>query len=189
MPSKKVSGRCSCMPCSRYSKTTCSSGRGTTAGSCSSALISLAKSRRPPDGDLRVVERLDAEVVAAEHEPARTGRPPEVGDRVRPHAVEAGRAVVAPLLVGVDDDLGVGLRGEGVAQLLELGAQLAVVVDLAVEDEPDRLVLVGDRLVAAGPVDDGEPAVPETHAVALERAPPSSGPRCRSTAAIRPRSS
>ena len=44
------------------------------------------------------------------------------------------------------------------AARLELAAQLAEVVDLAVADEPQRAVRVGERLVAAGEVDDREPA-------------------------------
>ena len=37
---------------------------------------------------------------------------------------------------------------------LEAGADLPEVVDLAVEDDLDRVVLVAERLVAAGDVDD-----------------------------------
>ena len=81
-------------------------------------------------------------------------------------AAQAG----APLLVGVDDDLGVAVRAEGVAGGLELGAQLAVVVDLAVVDEPDGLVLVGDGLVAALAVDDAQAAVAEADGRRLEGA-------------------
>ena len=55
---------------------------------------------------------------------------------------------------------------------LELGAQPLEVVDLAVEDDPDGAVLVVDRLVAAGEVDDREPAHPERGAVPREPALP-----------------
>ena len=61
----------------------------------------------------RVVERLDAEVVAAQHE--RAVALAQVGDGVGPHAVEARRTGRAPLLVGVHDDLGVAGGAEGVA--------------------------------------------------------------------------
>ena len=40
----------------------------------------------------------------------------------------------------------------------ELAAQVEVVVDLAVEDDRIPAILRGDRLMAAGDVDDGEPA-------------------------------
>ena len=47
------------------------------------------------------------------------------------------------------------------AALLELGAQRAVVVDLAVDDRGDAAVLGVERLVAARDVDDRQPRVGE----------------------------
>ncbi len=44
------------------------------------------------------------------------------------------------------------------------GAQFGVVVDLAVEDDDDRTVLVVHRLLAAADVDDREPPVAKPHA-------------------------
>ena len=44
-------------------------------------------------------------------------------------------------------------------------AVVGVVVDLAVEDQPERVVLVGHRLVAGGEVDDAETAEPEADGV------------------------
>ena len=41
--------------------------------------------------------------------------------------------------------------------------QLAVIVDLAVEDDPDVAVLVGHGLMATGHVDDREAPVTESH--------------------------
>ena len=68
----------------------------------------------------------------------------------------------APFLVAVNDHFGVRARPEVVPALLELGPQLLEVVDFAVEDDPDRLVGIGHRLVAAGEIDDRQP--PETQA-------------------------
>ena len=73
----------------------------------------------------------------------------------------------------MDDHLGVGLRLEPVAEIDQLLAQFDVVVDLAVKDDLQGAVGVGDRLRAAVDVDDAQPAVPEpgfsvqavTHAV------------------------
>ena len=45
---------------------------------------------------------------------------------------------------------------EAVAARDQLAAQLDVVVDLAVEDDPDALVFVGERLAPAGEIDDAE---------------------------------
>ena len=50
------------------------------------------------------------------------------------------------------------MRAEPVTGAFELVLELAVVVDLAVLDDDDGAVLVRDRLVAAGQVDDREPA-------------------------------
>ena len=95
--------------------------------------------------DVAVVERLDPEAVAREHEPAAR----RVPDRDREHPAQPLGEPEPPLLVGVDDRLGVGVRAEPVPGALELAAQLGVVVDLAVLDDGARAVLVRDRLVAA----------------------------------------
>jgi len=84
---------------------------------------------------------------------------PGVPQREGPLPVEAVERVLAPLLPGMDDDLGVAAGAEGVAGGHQLGAQLDVVEDLAVEDDPHRLVLVGHGLLPRGQVDDREPGV------------------------------
>ena len=70
----------------------------------------------------------------------------------------------------MDDDFGVGMGSEPVAAAFELGAQRRKVVDLAVEDDPHRAVLVRQRLLPRGDVDDAQPAVAEPDAVAEEEA-------------------
>jgi len=77
------------------------------------------------------------------------------------HAPQAGDRPLAVLLVGVQDRLGVRVGGEGVAARHELGAQLAVVVDLAVEDDRHRSILVEDRLPSPREVDDAESPHPQ----------------------------
>ena len=60
----------------------------------------------------------------------------------------------------MDDGFGVALRREAVAATDELGAQLAIVVDLAVERDPISPVFVGHWLAAAvAEIDDAQPAV------------------------------
>src|SRR5918999_4016391 len=103
------------------------------------------------------VQGLDAEIVAGGDEPLPVLVPEDEGE----DAVELADALGAALLVGVDDGLGVGVRGEAVAALLESGAKGALVVDLAVDDDGDGAVLGVERLVAPGDVDDGEPGVGE----------------------------
>ena len=110
------------------------------------------------------VEGLDAELVASGDEPSLAGVPEREGE----DAVQLAHAIGAVLLVGVHDDLAVGAGREAVAAGLELFAQLAVVVDLAVDDRRDRAVLGVERLVAAGHVDDRQARVGER-----ERAEPS----------------
>jgi hypothetical protein len=58
------------------------------------------------------------------------------------------------LLVEVNDDLRVGVGAETVTGPNELLAQLAEVVDLAVQYDNDGAVLVVDRLVPAFQIDD-----------------------------------
>src|SRR2546422_1205057 len=63
------------------------------------------------------------------------------------------------LLVQVREHLSVRRTAERVAAALEISAQLAVVVDLAVVDHEDVAVLIGHRLPPrGGQVDEREPA-------------------------------
>ena len=68
---------------------------------------------------------------------------------------------IAVLLVEVGQRRRVAGAAQVVALCLELGAQRAVVVDLAVEDGDDVAVLVRHRLVAGREVDHAEAAVAE----------------------------
>ena len=61
-------------------------------------------------------------------------------------------------------------RRESVTFALELPTELAEVVDLAVEDDADRAVLVRDRRVAVFDVDDREPVLADRAATADEGA-------------------
>ena len=47
----------------------------------------------------------------------------------------------------------------------QLRAKLDVVENLAVEDDPQRLVLVGDRLLSAAQVNDAQPGAAQPHAL------------------------
>jgi hypothetical protein len=108
--------------------------------------------------DFCIKERLLAEPVAGEHEPL----PLRVPDREREHAIQRLGAPLPELLVKMDQDLGVAARLEAVPLRLERAAQLLVVVDLAVEDDLDRAVLVPHRLGAQRrQVDDRQPTVAE----------------------------
>ena len=64
----------------------------------------------------------------------------------------------AVFLVGMDEDLDVRTGSEPVTARGERVLDLAEVVDLAIGDDLHRTVLVGERLLAAGNVDDREAA-------------------------------
>src|SRR5579871_4666206 len=66
---------------------------------------------------------------------------------------------VAIGLVQGDDDLTITLRDELMAAQLHLLAQLAIVVDLAIADQPDGSLAVTQRLAPTFEVDDRQSAV------------------------------
>src|SRR5262249_55396487 len=105
-----------------------------------------------------VAERLDSHPIAGEQEPAR----PCIPDRQPEHAAEAGNGPEAPFLVAMHNHFGIAPGRELMTAGDELTTKLSVVVDLAVEHRPDRLILVVDRLMSASQVDDAQP----THAQA-----------------------
>src|SRR3954470_21716832 len=70
----------------------------------------------------------------------------------------------------MDDDLGVAGRLELVAARDEALAQLAIIVDLAVENDGVAAGLVGDGLLAAAEIDDREAPHAERAAVIEELA-------------------
>src|SRR5256712_11551797 len=81
---------------------------------------------------LGVVKGLDAEPVARTEQPATVAIP----DRECEHPLDARETVLTPAQIRVEQYLGVGTCRERRASPLELGAELAVIVDLSVEDDP-----------------------------------------------------
>jgi hypothetical protein len=107
------------------------------------------------------IQRLDPEPVADQQQPARA----VLVDREREHPGKAPHAVTAPLVVGLEDHLGVAGGEEAVPVAFELAAQLVVVVDAAVEPDRQTELGIGHRLVpAARQVDDLQPAMRERDA-------------------------
>src|SRR4030095_10729673 len=74
-----------------------------------------------------------------------------------------GDAFLPELLVGVDDDLGIRACLEPMPLLLQSGADLGEIVDLAIEDYLDRPRFVGDRLLSRLEIDDPEAAMAKCH--------------------------
>src|SRR5690349_18755882 len=53
------------------------------------------------------------------------------------------------------------------SRLLEFALDLFVSVELAVDDDVDRAVFIGDRLIARSQIDDAEPRMAERHAAVV----------------------
>src|ERR1041384_1895444 len=154
MPSNSVLGS-GTLENVRYSLSATRSSRRAHAGGAGQRLDRRGE-QQAPGGD-GVVDRLLAHAVAREDEPAASAVP----DAEREHAVDRLDDAGLALLVEVDDDFGVGARPELVAIVEpQRLSQRGVGVDLPVERDPDRAVLVGHRLVPGGAeVDDGEHAM------------------------------
>src|SRR5713226_10519012 len=97
-------------------------------------------------------ERLLPDPIARTEETARTNIP----NRKREHSPKAVHHLVAILLVEMNENLRIASRREAMAEAQELIPQSQEVIDLAVHDNDDGPVLVENRLVTAGDVDDRE---------------------------------
>ena len=98
--------------------------------------------------------RLDAETVPHQNDTLL----PRVVQGDGEHPVQEGRELLAMLLPEMGDDLTIRRCREAVPLGLESTSQLAIVVDLPIEDQTDRPVFVEQRLVSTGQVDDGKSA-------------------------------
>ncbi len=105
------------------------------------------------------VQRLDGEAVVGQHQAPAPGVPQ--GDRE--HAAQVREALEADVLVQVQDGLEIALGGERVTVARQALAQPAVVVDLAIANQHERAVLVSQRLLGVGDVDDRQTAHGERH--------------------------
>ena len=72
------------------------------------------------------------------------------------HTAEAGEDGGVPGEEALEDDFGIAVGVEVVAEGGEFGAEFAVVVDLAIEDDDGVAVGGVDGLFAAGEIDDAE---------------------------------
>jgi hypothetical protein len=55
------------------------------------------------------------------------------------------------------DALGIGVRPKAMSTRFEVRSQLAVVVDLAIEDDPNGFIFIGQRLMTGAQIDDRQP--------------------------------
>ena len=104
-----------------------------------------------------IIEGLDAHPIPCKEQ--RVG--PPVPDGEREHAVEPLHASLAEILVEMDDDFRVAPCSEPMPLGHQVLTDLLKIVDLAVEDDPDRFIFVAHRLVPGRAIDDAEPPVPE----------------------------
>ena len=109
------------------------------------ALDLRAEEERAVVGGFAVVQRLDAEHIPRQEE----GLLLFVPDREGEHPAHAVEDAFLPFGVAVDEHLAVGVALEMVALLLELGTDLLVIIDLAVEHQRVAAAFVVERLVAS----------------------------------------
>jgi hypothetical protein len=101
-----------------------------------------------------IIERLFAEAVAHQQQAAVAGIPDSVGE----HAPQLGYAGYPFLLVQVDECFGVTVGFELMALADQVLAESLVVVDLTIEDHPDRAVFIRNGLMAGMEIDNAETA-------------------------------
>ena len=68
------------------------------------------------------------------------------------------------LFIEMNENFGIGMRIEAVPARFQLMPQLHVIEDLAIENDPDVAILVMDRLLAAGEVDDAQTGMGQSDA-------------------------
>ncbi len=110
-----------------------------------------------PRSDPAIMERFDSQAVAGQDEAAAFRVPEDDGE----HPVEGVDEIRSPFLVKMNDDFGIGLRGQDMAPGEEILADLGEIIDFPVHHDPDRPVLVGHRLVTGDEVDDAQAAHPQ----------------------------
>ena len=99
------------------------------------------------------IERLDPDTIARQHQPAIRFTPQSDGK----HAAKPRKTIRVPLAKGVEYHFRVASRSKVIAARVKLGAQLLVIVNLAVQNHDQRSVFAGHRLPAGLKVDDPQP--------------------------------
>ncbi len=100
-----------------------------------------------PAGLVAIDQRLLAQAVAGQEQQAALGVPEGEGE----HAVQQADHFRAFIFIEMDEGFRVALRLEAMPAAFEAAAQGGEIVNLAVEDDPHRLVLVGQRLPRSRP--------------------------------------
>ena len=152
-------------------------GDGVDAGVDVAACQQRGQRRREPD-PMRVlgqVQRFDTQPIAAEQHPAAV----TLDDREREHAQQVIDEAIAPVVVGLEQNLGVAGREEPVAELAKFPPQLLVVVDAAVPADGKPQLRIDHRLsTRLGQVDDLQAAMAERDAALRPHAGAIRAPGC-----------
>src|SRR5688572_19081382 len=120
--------------------------------------LHLRGESKQPVWNIDVMEGLFAKAVAGDEHFSG----PRITDRQREHAVEMLDTRFAPLLISREDYFRIAGGLETVAFAGELGPEFLVVVNLAVEDDPEPAVMARHRLVSAwGQIKDRETPEPK----------------------------
>ncbi len=72
-------------------------------------------------------------------------------------------AIATVLFIEMDDSLSIALGAVAVPFRLEIGAQLLVVINLSVVNDPDFFVFIGKRLMSGLHIDDAQATHGEAH--------------------------
>ena len=119
--------------------------------------LDLAGKCESPTGQ-SVVERLDPHSITRHEQ----GSIPPIPQSESEDAVEPAQHRLALPQVEMQQDFGVRVATEADAAVDQVGAQLAIVIDLAVEDHDDGAIRAGHGLSArGGQIDDGQTAMDE----------------------------
>src|SRR6185437_2035197 len=87
-----------------------------------------------------------------------------IPNRKREHPAQVFDAVAAVLFVKVNDGFCVALRAVAMSSGFEIRAQLLMVVNFTVKDDPNVFVFIGEGLMPGLEVDDAKPAHGEADA-------------------------
>src|ERR1041385_926228 len=109
-----------------------------------------------------IIQRLDSNSIPCQKEPLG----PFIPKRIGKHAAEFRHPIHTILLIEMDERFRIAVCIKAMPGLFKALPQLQMVVDLPVEDDPDALIFVADRLMAAGHIDNGKASHPKSDAAA-----------------------
>ena len=113
------------------------------------------RTKHDASGQLAVEQRPDPESIPGEKQCLAISIPDGDGELT----IEVLKALRTVLLIQMQNHLGIGPGPELMPPGLESGAEFDVIEHLAIEDDPQGFVLVGDRLLTRAEIDDAQARV------------------------------